>query len=349
MAETHTVDPDGGKDYTVLQTAENAQDGDLAGRGVVAFECYNSTTELGPCTITGWSNADSSNYVRVFTPLAERHDGTFGSGGAWIHSTGNVTGVTVGVDYVRVEGFRISYDNTGGVYGISIPHYHDAVVLDSNLIVTAAAHSTLSKGILHIAIEEPGRTCTIKNNIIYGAGKMHMGISSGGFEEKGNTTSLTSTIQNNTIDNCIGAGITVYESEEKAEVTHNVTLENNICTNNGTDFSASVARGTVTGNNNCSEDATANNWDGSGSIINQTPGDLFATEGSDHNLKAGSNALAAGKTIAGFDNDALHLESDNWRPQNSVWDMGALELETLSGGGGLGEGSGLDLSLALNL
>ena len=53
--ELYTVKPDGGGNYLTLQAAETDNQGDLTGRGVVTFECYDGTADLGECTVAGWT------------------------------------------------------------------------------------------------------------------------------------------------------------------------------------------------------------------------------------------------------------------------------------------------------
>ena len=77
--------------------------------------------------------------------------------------------------------------------------------------------------------------------------------------------------------------------------------------------------------NNLSNDETADDEGGTGHLLNKTAANQFVNADSDWNLAAGADARDAGKTISGFDWDALHLDADNWRPQGSTWDMGALE------------------------
>ncbi len=319
--ELYTIKPDGGGSYTTLQAAETAQDGDLSGRGVVTFECYDGTADLAECTVDGWTNNDSSNYLRIFVPLAERHDGTSASAGAWIDVDTPAFGIDINENYTRIEGVRFNMDWAApfppAVCIRSVANFNN-VLIDSNLFVGIGENASS----IYLYFQITGDTITglnIINNIIYGKGIVQTGM----FVETDIGNGLTANIQNNTINSCV-KGILMNEG---GAATLTLTLENNICTNNATaDFEATITNGTISGNNNCSEDDTADNWDGSGSIINQTVADLFVTEGSDHTLKAGSNALDVGKTIATFDNDALHLETDDWRPQGTDWDIGALEL-----------------------
>ncbi|GAH62233.1 unnamed protein product, partial [marine sediment metagenome] len=257
--------------------------------------------------VSGWSNGDASNYLNIFVPLAERHDGTSGSSGARIDGDSATQPVNIsgGNDYLRIVGLRINNTSTAQrcIYGEL--ETNDYVQIDSCLIDNTGTGQSIA--LQHTIVVET-RTLIIKNNILYGDGTPSKGIYVRAWGAYGACT-LDATLQNNTVNNC-GVGI---DMEENSQGVLNVTLENNICTNNTPDFddSSYLSQGTISGNNNCSEDATGNDWDGSGSIISQTPSDLFVTEGSDLNLKTGSNAIDAGKTIAEFDNDALHLESDD--------------------------------------
>ena len=81
--------------------------------------------------------------------------------------------------------------------------------------------------------------------------------------------------------------------------------------------------GTTTSNNNMSEDATADDYGGTGHLISKTPANQFVNVSNDWNLLATADALNAGKTEASFSNDAVH--DSGWRPQGAAYDMGALE------------------------
>jgi hypothetical protein len=314
MSELYTIKPNGGGDYTTLAAAEAAHRGSMAGRGVVTFECYDGTASAGAVTFINadWPNSDSSNYIRIYAPISERHDGTISSAGA---CCGEIQIQLI--PYTRIEGLRVAISTDTGVIQIS-----DYGLIDSVLVVHSGAGTCIfcgSSGVVDAHY-------TIQNNIVYGGG-----IAVAGINVRAGAQVNTTYAFNNTVDGCT-TGILMEEWEKKSSGTLNITLENNICTNSTTDYKFQLSGqpsqlGTITANNNASEDTTADDWAGSDNIISQVPGDLFVTEGSDVNLKAGSNAIDAGKTIATFDWDALHLNADNWRPQGSAWDMGALELE----------------------
>jgi hypothetical protein len=320
---TKTIKPDGGGDYADLATWEAWAD-DEASADQTA-ECYDGTGDLGEVYVAGWSaTPDSGNYPRIFAPLAERHDGTKSSSGAWVDVDSATTGIDIHESYARVEGIRIMMSSTGmglRVYSDFFGETTTGQIIDSNLfIVESGGNPTYAA---RAQADAADLSCDFRNNILYNDGSGNIGIEVMGHSPSPPVT-VSFTVQNNSVDG-FNYGINMSEG---SYTTATVTLENNICTNNSTwDFGSVTGSPTITGNNNCSEDATADDWDGSGSIINQTPSNLFVTEGSDLNLKAGSNAIDAGKTIAGWDNDALHLEADNWRPQGSAWDMGALEKE----------------------
>jgi hypothetical protein len=317
VAAIKTIMPDGGGDYTTLALWEDWADDQVSTDQWA--ECYDGVADMGIFTISGWTGTPSATeYPRIYAPLAERHNGTSGSAGAWIEDDSATTAILVQVDFTRIEGIRIVA--SAGFSNRSIKVYNaDNAIIDSNLL-----DSTTSAGGIAIEVRqgiENTYTVTIRNNIIYGdayGDGLYVYPHSTGL----GTYTLNSFIYNNTIDNCSLHGIHLWEYAASGLPVHNTTCENNVVTNTATkDFEIIMTNGTITTNNNCSEDDTADDDGGSDHLISQTPGDLFVTEGSDHNLKTGSNAIDAGKTIGTFAIDALKVA----RPQGASWDIGALE------------------------
>lgn len=78
--------------------------------------------------------------------------------------------------------------------------------------------------------------------------------------------------------------------------------------------------GTITSNNNISSDGSADDYGGTGHIVNTPAQNVFEST-TDSNLRPSGEAINAGKTQASFSIDALGVS----RPQGAAWDIGATE------------------------
>ena len=111
-----------------------------------------------------------------------------------------------------------------------------------------------------------------------------------------------------------------------------IYCENNISTSAGSKcyYVTDGPYGTTTSNNNLSSDATADDYGGTGHLINKSAGSQFVNTSTDFTLLSTADALNAGKTESTFTWDAIHVSGTVWRPQGATWDMGALELEEVT-------------------
>jgi hypothetical protein len=505
MSENWTVKPDGGGDYTDVQTADDAKDGDCTGRGIINFDLYDGTNDLGKWTIAGWSNQDASNHPEYVVSKAERHDGTTTSSGAWVDcdSGYGLTYYGPEADYAEVVGVRFdqTVSNAQAVtwQGVFIPtdnYAPEHTVLDSCLCVFPYYSVAAINFGINTTVNNAGND--VRNNTVYdtsGTNSVQIGINCSTYSIAPQCTAI-GRVQNNTVDDCLEN----FKVTCSTCVWDKLTFENNVGTNGSTaDMAENYGWPVVDAYNNASEDTSSDTWkwvplayqvfsgsttqahalgnfsgtyhdkfamsfqvtstdvikrvvpflakvntpgtitwrietDSSGhpsgtladanltgtisegdvggggwivktvgtpaglslsttywfvlslasdpgsgeyymwngsstnvyanghfeyhpdggswtdfvstepvdaafrieyeadrdNLVSQTPGNLFISEGADHHLKASSNAVDAGKTIAGWDHDAEHDPADDWRPQWRGWDIGAFELEELT-------------------
>ncbi|MBU0686670.1 MAG: hypothetical protein KKB81_02270 [Candidatus Margulisbacteria bacterium] len=310
-----TIKPGGGGDFELLQTWENWAD-DQSNANQWA-ECYTGG-DLGEVVIAGWAaTPDSTHYPRIYTPLAERHNGKDEEVGAYIdNSSGNA--ISVALPYVRVEGLRIEMSGTSNNAILLLADAAspcDYPTIDSNLLISNRSAAGGGAAIKVSAADgETLSSANVRNNLIYGKGTQQYGI-----EVDSTAASIVNAIvQNNTIHQCAAYG---YYGHTTGSA--NMTVENNISTSSGTQ--EYTFAGSVTSNNNLSSDDSADDAGGSGNLINKSAFYQYVNPDNDLHLINGANALNAGVTIESFDWDALHGPTDHWRPQGSAWDMGALE------------------------
>jgi hypothetical protein len=99
-----------GRNYATLTLWEAAKNGDLVAADTIEqAACYNDSVLNESFMMNGWV-VDATRYPRVYTPTAERHTGTAGTGFT-INYTG-INGYTIKnfTNYCRIEG--IAFDST---------------------------------------------------------------------------------------------------------------------------------------------------------------------------------------------------------------------------------------------
>ena len=152
------------------------------------------------------------------------------------------------------------------------------------------------------------------------------------------TTTQDINIHNNTIhlwsdDNgasgFVGEGFEVTDTIVAGAIVINLDLTNNCITECGANcyLDATVAATlNVTGGNNLSSDATGDDLIATGAQINKSAANQYVSDTDVHVKDSSADIFDNGNPIADFDNDAEHVDADNWRPQGAQWDIGAFEL-----------------------
>ena len=317
-----TIKPAGGGDFTTLAAWESwaLTDATTSGHGDYWAECYDGG-DMGDFTINGplgWDVYTSpTQYPRIYTNKDQRHDGTIAGDGAYLYGTPYVT-----AKYLRIEGIKIIKDSDSIIEikgGYSI--------IDSCLFVinrfpndyTFISSYLLTAGYI-----------IFRNNIVYVTA---LGYSFSHTLEFGaaNVSDITEVyLYNNTIYSLdVALGISFSASGIKTTPILNVNANNNIVVGTQPSGNYYLYSGIInfTADYNCGSDGTATSvMGGTHNLDNQVATDLFVDPTSDVTLLETSPCKDAGTTIGSFNWDALHISSDNWRPQGSAWDMGALEL-----------------------
>lgn len=328
MAENHTVKPDGGGEYSSLALAEDDQDGDLSGRGIVAFECFDGVADLGVVTISDWTNPDASNFVRIIAPLTERTNGKDEEVGAWIKMPldGVGVGITIEVDFTEIIGIRFmapsggSFSDLAAIFMTNINN----ILVDSCLFHVESG-ATLNMGIL---IQENAQNVsvigpTIQNCLAYPGTAGVQAIRLSVFSFTAGTKTMTPRIYNNSFLSDGTTGIQYKETVISGDAQMTMVMTNNMfMDHSGADYDDGGGITSDTRAKNISADAT-----GDVGLQNKLSSDQFVDNTNDFTLKSGADALNGGDVVDSFDWDALHEDGENWRPQGSATDIGALELE----------------------
>jgi hypothetical protein len=300
---TSTIKSAGG-DYSSLVSWEAAKNGDITGLGPEIAECYNfSLTET--VTFNGWTTT-ASDYIRVYAPTAERHNGTV-STGFKITGGGSDATLRLAEEYVRFEGLAV--EATGNFFGIEDVGIGSAgEIRISHCVIRSTAATSTGRGIsVSIGV------CKIWNTIVYdfyNTASVGYGFSCGGtctmyayhctsYHNRFGFVQLGGTF---TVKNCIG----------------------------DTNFAGDYT-GSFTATNCLSSDTT------SPTVALRSKNPVYVSEGgTPRNLKLDTTDTDC-KDIGSDPSDANITISDDIistsRPQGSGWDLGASEI--VSGGGGV--------------
>ena len=316
MAETHTVGS--GKTYATWAAAESAQNGDMAGRGVVGFE--GTGGDLGVVAVSGGSNIDSSNYIRLYPASGEEHDGKTTSDDGCYVDADDSTAFNISDEYVRVEGIRVQ-GSTSAEWSAStgVTCTADNVLIDGLVVVYTGAQTNG----LYYGISVASASSTVQNVTVYD-----------NTTNAGDATAITAVSSDGgthsvTVLNCsVNGSFTTGFLFQQNSGTLNGVSTNNVAMNCGNDFLNLGSAANVTWTYGCSSDATADDEGGSGNLISKTDSNQWVSVGSDHNVKddsadiydSGTNSGAPGEDILGVS-----------RPQATNSCIGAFELT--AGGG----------------
>lgn len=254
---TVTIKPDGGGDYTSLNTALSTElglypnltvDNGSGGAGILTFECYASSSPLGAATTgTGWTTS-ADYYLNIIGAPSELTPGT--NTGKWSTTRARIAGggdytylLRLRAPYTHVKDLQFDYTGTiseGAPYAIyvSVAEANPGCVIESCLVRRVSGTGTV-RGIYG------AYGATVRNCIVYGTFQYGILVTGSGTE--------VITAYNNTVHGCT-TGIA-------AEVTgagSTLNLKNNLCNGNTTDY-AIEAYGTVNTATNLSEDTTSPN------------------------------------------------------------------------------------------
>jgi len=227
--------------------------------------------DLGIVNITGqaFTPDPNTNYVRIYTTLANRHNGKRDNpGGAYLNfGVGYTIGIQCAVPFTRIEGLSLITKGVG-IPAIAISGVSNYV--DSCLMVLTNGND----GVYHLKYNA-NEDIRVQNCIVYGG---YRGMV---FDFGANTASCTGTVYvyNNTIINqneSSSKGIYFSETSQSGYRCYlNVFSKNNIGIkgpSGTTDFyyNSNMTNGTTTSYNNFSSESTATNKGGVGCLANQT-------------------------------------------------------------------------------
>lgn len=328
MPTISTIKPAGGGDYTTLQAWWDAVKSQTTAQWA---ECYAG--ELGKLDLTGGAmTPTAAEYIRIYSPLSQRHTGQTGTGPKITASTGVGINVPAGFRHTEIDGITFAGSSAAVFLGTSndtptmtvknclIEYTGDAVpvAFDSsnnateevwtfvnNMVIVNTA-STF-QGMLVAACQRttPG-TCSVvvnvfNNTMLVRAGTVNRGLRLE-LSQTGGTAAMVANVRNNIV---IGVTPDYYKAETGATITINAS-------------------------HNLSADATANDWGATGALESKAAADQFVNVASDWNLKAGADALAAGLDLANAGVPGALGTDYAGTDRGGSWDMGADQRSTSS-------------------
>jgi acid phosphatase family membrane protein YuiD len=272
-----------------------------------------SSVDTTPVSMLTWTTGPS-NYVKIYTATAARHQGKWDSTKYILKNTGNPV-LAVRANYVYVDGLQIELNSPGGAsqYGIEIRN--TGFQVSNNIIRRTGTSNTSSYG---FDVGVTGGflvTGKVWNNIIYDFnGALNAGIYDSNYGAGSKTYIYNNTIYNSTRG--FWAGTAANSSVMKNNVAQN-------CTD-----------GFVSATNNSSYDATSDY-----NVTDSTsgaPGSHSKQNTVVQFMDANSRDLRLSPSDSGAKNAGTNLSADTYlafstdikgtsRPQGSAWDMGADE------------------------
>lgn len=312
---TKTIGTDS-KDYSTITAWEAASYG-ATGSDDAVGEVYNDSVFDETLTM----NDATPLSVLLTVPVAERHDGTAGTGARLVYSSGggNILAITGG-PATTVEWIELGSTATAnrGLY-VSIASF----VL-SHSIIHNISNVGLADGVRIEAIS------TIHNSIIYAVSNTASdGTDAACLRVSGGTQS-NCTIYGCTNDN--GSGDSLGLSGASTTTTKNMVVAGVGGTTSGSALDYTTSGSWGTSDYNASEDATAP--DGGNSITTASDSDFVSVVGGSEDLHLASGAVEidAGVDLGTTPTDVNYdINNRDRDAEGDVWDMGCHELVVSSG------------------
>jgi len=306
-----TIKSSGG-DYTTLTAWEAAQAATLS--APAEAECYNFALD-DTLQISGITTS-SSNYIRIYTPTAERHDGrsraVSGTGFRIQRSADGGATVSIAANHVRFEGVEVAGTSTSttvftcefGTFasGANDIRIEQCIIHDTRTGTSYTANFSVANLVM-----------ALRNTIIYGSQR----------------TLDCRNAQTVTIENC-----TFWRHAAQLGIVADTELT---CKNTYSGHTGAAAEdfwtggASPTGNNNISSDTSqATDYTAGVSSIAGSAVFTSVTSGSeDFRLLSGTNALVdAGATLGSVTTDIIGTA----RPQGGSYDVGAFERIVVASG-----------------
>lgn len=213
-------------DYSSLSAFESGERRDLTSADeIAAAECYAFPDTTGVTFASANWTTDSTRYVRIYTPLSERHRGRWSTGAYRLDGSRDWFGMLRVQCDARIDGLQVKNTNTTnaclGIDAISVCGTLHVI----NSIVVGNDTASDSKGISMPAASNTQFYCI--NNVVYGFDD--------GITMYQNNNGQTVVYYNNTVD-CTGTDF--YAANYGTTPT--LSMYNNISQGSGTGYGANM-------------------------------------------------------------------------------------------------------------
>ena len=308
---TKTIKTSGG-DYTTLSAWEAGEQADITGLGPSVAECY-SMSDTTAVVIAGWTTT-ASDYIRIYTPTSERHDGKWNTS-KYRLTSGNSTAIDISEDFVRIDGLQLYHDGVSADnrYAVNISGTGaGAVIYVTNCILRGNNNGSWYDSGVNTTSTAVG-TIYIYNNMIYDWGRSGSASHAGICINAPGAASVDAYVYNNTIQNC-HYGISRLDSDIFAVnnlFSASVTADAAGTFAAGTDYNATNAASigyTVTGGGN-THDRTSQTFT------------FVDAANDDFHLQSGD----AGAKDFGSDLSGTFTTDIDGATRSGTWDIGADE------------------------
>ncbi len=326
---TTTVKSSGG-DYTSLSAWDagygsntGTHNGDIVSNDIIEkAECYDFL-DINVVDINGWTT-DATRYLEVYTPTAERHDGTAGTGYRIVPSSNPASAIlTISEEYVRIIGVAISCPNFNRAsdYDLVAASPSGACRIDFGYNLIHDGHNAGAGGNNGMRITFGGsatQVINIYNTVVFD-------LDTGGFIYVTNNANCTLNFYSVTVANCVGSGFDrIFNG---TGTTTHINVYSGAC---GADYNTGDTYNTVT---TC-YDSDGGGIAGATAAHSTSAGCYFTniTDGSeDYSIKTDS-ALKDNGTDTSGTGAPLNFTDDILGETRSTWDVGAYEFIAAAAG-----------------
>lgn len=281
------------------------------------------------------------NSVRLTVPLAERHDGTEGSGARIVRSVG--TGANILFDLTTIpsagtEKFVLEWlEIDGNGQNIGILLRNSAAIDRQPVLRNNILHGNASDTANSHLVRADTRDARIQNNIFYDFTTTANNRDAWAIDIDADRAG--GGVFNNTIwginahGTGSGRGINVASDDVDGDIKNNVVM--NVTSDSGSaDDFVWTGITNVDSDYNMSEDATADDPGTSNNLISQSvSGQFVSTSGGseDLHLVSGSTAIDEGVDLATGESREIDIDGRDRDSEGDTWDIGAHEFVAVAG------------------
>ncbi len=324
------IDPDNGTcdgaaaDYTSMNSWE-AQNLNLTSGGAgldqvqdARFCSTGGTADTTATTLAGWST-DATHYIKMSVPTASLHDGKWNTA-KYRLSVANSIALEIGEDFVRFEGLQIEVNAANANSQITL--YLATIAASNDLRIdncVIRTHGNASFSSVGIAFSDASSIMRIENTVVH-----HRNEGSGnGGDRTVDMSGTTGFIYNSTF---------YGGSSSLRHFTPAVTRAVNLAIASSSS-GLNISSGTFSCDRCASHDSTADNFGGTGHLINQALTDYDWTDDFNTNFHIADTSTLEDAALDLSATTTIPFSDDiDGETRSGTWDIGADEIVAAGGG-----------------